>query len=359
MTVSTTVSKIAYVPDGVQTVFTFPNFPCLQTSDLKVNLDGTQVVAGFVTTLYADGTGYVTFTPAPVGSVLTLYREVPLTQAVDLGLNNALVEPTLELMSDKLTMADQQLQEQISRALVLNIADSNAVSLELPPPVDEYLLGWNFNSGTGKFKLVSTEGTPGPQGEPGSMTGPVTSVLNRIAAFNNLVGTLVKDSGILYTDVVLGPATATDKAVALYNGATGKLLKDGIAPGASGNVLKSDGTNWTSAAPSSSGPTQLTDQTLTTGGTVSVAHSLGVKPKMLESRLVCVTAEAGYTAGEEVKADVVNNGSTINGHTVWVDATNVNVRFNNNVTMYTIFHKTTGNPTNLTNANWKLRMYVQ
>jgi len=48
---------------------------------------------------------------------------------------------------------------------------------------------------------------------------------------------------------VVGPAGATDKSVALYDGATGRLLKDGIAPSTSGNVLTSDGVDWTSAAP--------------------------------------------------------------------------------------------------------------
>lgn len=48
---------------------------------------------------------------------------------------------------------------------------------------------------------------------------------------------------------VLGPASATSNALAVYDGGTGKLLKNGPAPGPLGNMLISDGTNWTSGTP--------------------------------------------------------------------------------------------------------------
>ena len=65
---------------------------------------------------------------------------------------------------------------------------------------------------------------------------------------------------------VAGPASATDGAMVAFDGTTGKLVKSApltsknvvigngtgapnfVAPGANGNVLKSNGTDWTSAA---------------------------------------------------------------------------------------------------------------
>lgn len=52
---------------------------------------------------------------------------------------------------------------------------------------------------------------------------------------------------------VLGPASATGSALAVFDGGTGKLLKSGAAPGTSGNVLVSNGTEWVSQAPPSAG----------------------------------------------------------------------------------------------------------
>jgi len=46
---------------------------------------------------------------------------------------------------------------------------------------------------------------------------------------------------------VVNSGTGTSEAVAVFDGATGKIIKDGAAPGASGNILTSDGTSWISA----------------------------------------------------------------------------------------------------------------
>lgn len=78
---------------------------------------------------------------------------------------------------------------------------------------------------------------------------------------------------VISTGNVVGPAAATDFALAIFDGITGKKLQDGpalgavgqlltsagagvkpafsAAPGASGNVLTSDGTNWNSVAAAS------------------------------------------------------------------------------------------------------------
>ena len=59
-------------------------------------------------------------------------------------------------------------------------------------------------------------------------------------------GTIVGITDITVADGGTGRSTLTDKAVLIGAGTSGI---NSVAPGTSGNVLKSDGTNWTSAAP--------------------------------------------------------------------------------------------------------------
>ena len=63
-------------------------------------------------------------------------------------------------------------------------------------------------------------------------------------------GTIVGITDLAVADGGTGRSTLTDKAV-LIGAGTGGI--NSVAPGTSGNVLTSDGTNWTSAALSSSG----------------------------------------------------------------------------------------------------------
>ena len=64
---------------------------------------------------------------------------------------------------------------------------------------------------------------------------------------------------------VLGPNSSTNNAIATFNGTTGKVIASGAAPGANGNVLTSNGTSWTSAAPSG----------ITTGKSIAMAMIFG------------------------------------------------------------------------------------
>lgn len=77
----------------------------------------------------------------------------------------------------------------------------------------------------------------------GSATTGVTIASGKYA----LCGWNGTDFTMISGDVV-GPSSATGNALAVFDGTTGRLLKNGPAPGTLGNVLQSDGTNWTSTA---------------------------------------------------------------------------------------------------------------
>lgn len=89
---------------------------------------------------------------------------------------------------------------------------------------------------------------------PSAVTFPRFNADNTVsaldaAAFRTAIGVNVGGGD------VSGPASSTTGAVPVYADTTGKLLGAGVAPGANGNVLTSNGTSWTSATPAASGIT--------------------------------------------------------------------------------------------------------
>lgn len=102
---------------------------------------------------------------------------------------------------------------------------------------------------------------------------------------------------------------------------------------------------------------QPTAQTITTAGSLTLAHGLARTPILIFVALKCVTGEAGYTAGDIVYAPI-NTTTSSQGVALWPDSTNVNVRYGNNANVFSLAHKTTGNSTTLTNANWSMLVFA-
>jgi hypothetical protein len=74
----------------------------------------------------------------------------------------------------------------------------------------------------------------------------IQSYVAAVCAWDGTDFTVVSD--------VTGPALSTDNAIATYDGTTGKIIKNGAAPGASGNLLTSNGTSWGSVTPTFTQP---------------------------------------------------------------------------------------------------------
>lgn len=100
------------------------------------------------------------------------------------------------------------------------------------------------------------------------------------------------------------------------------------------------------------------EQTITSAGTLTIAHGLGVVPFHVSYLLKCTTAEFGYSIGDLV---VYNHAQTSSsavdtyGLSSKIDLTNINIKFGSTATTTlatTSF--TTGIAVALTNANWKL-----
>lgn len=109
--------------------------------------------------------------------------------------------------------------------------------------LDEKLYFKNY-AGTVKL-LASTAGASG------DVVGPASATDGNLAAFDGTTGKLIKQAGtVSVAQGGTGASSLTANNVLLGNGTSALQV---VAPGASGNVLTSNGTTWTSATPAASG----------------------------------------------------------------------------------------------------------
>jgi hypothetical protein len=99
------------------------------------------------------------------------------------------------------------------------------------------------------------------------------------------------------------------------------------------------------------------EQTITVGGTLTVAHGLGEKPRFVSGHLICKTAEYGYAIGETIEVSlntpIFNTVNTnTNNCSLRDDATNLLVKFGAGST-FRIVDVTNGVGRDITVANWK------
>lgn len=95
------------------------------------------------------------------------------------------------------------------------------------------------------------------------------------------------------------------------------------------------------------------EQTITSAGALTLAHGLGVLPKLIQVFIKCQTAEYNYSVGDQIPAPVFNSDGTMLGVSVVFDSTNLNIRFGNNAQNWNIPNKSTGALSAINNANWK------
>ena len=123
-----------YTADGVATVYAY-TFRVDRAEDMSVYLDGVLTPSGWtIDGLGSDNGGNVTFSVAPALNVtITLLREIALEQLVDYQKYDPFPSETHEGALDKLTMIDQQLQEQLGRTLLASPDTPASVDNTLPP----------------------------------------------------------------------------------------------------------------------------------------------------------------------------------------------------------------------------------
>ncbi len=118
MTVPQTYAPVRFIANGVTTVFPF-NFLVFNADDIQVLVNGAEATQGFtITGLENDGGGSIIFsTPPAYQSIILISRILPILRKTDYQDNGDLLAETINRDFDRRVMTDQQLQEQIDRAV--------------------------------------------------------------------------------------------------------------------------------------------------------------------------------------------------------------------------------------------------
>jgi hypothetical protein len=96
------------------------------------------------------------------------------------------------------------------------------------------------------------------------------------------------------------------------------------------------------------------NQTITAAGSLTLAHSLGVAPKLVQLWLYCETAQHNYSNADTFPVPVYHSDAGAQyGCSIVADATNLNVRYGSAANTFVVTNKTTGGGSLITNANWR------
>jgi hypothetical protein len=239
------------------------------------------------------------------------------------------------------------------------------------------------------------------------IAGPGSAITDNIATFNGTTGKLAKDSGVAVSslapkasptftgtraaptaapgtnttqiaatgfvkaaiDAVLGGVSAAFDTLSEIATAIG-LLAPKASPAFTGvptAPTAAPGNNSTQLATTAYADAaiaagqlqrffQSTQQTITSAGALTIAHGLGVQPTLLMLSLKCITAEFGYSVGDEVFINPHHQTTQDfdHGTAVVPDGTNLVIRYGAASPVYNILHKTTGVKQSATNSSWKL-----
>lgn len=137
MTIDTNLGRVQYTSNGVTTDYTFAS-RILEDTHLTV-LSGTDVLVletDYTVLNVGQSQSTVQFLPGRIpanGTRITILRSVPLTQLADYVENDPFPAETHENALDKLTMIEQQQDEQINRAFKY----SSSAPTNLTPVFDE------------------------------------------------------------------------------------------------------------------------------------------------------------------------------------------------------------------------------
>jgi hypothetical protein len=99
------------------------------------------------------------------------------------------------------------------------------------------------------------------------------------------------------------------------------------------------------------------DQAITSGGTLTLAHGLGAAPVMVRLQLVAQGANDGYSTNDLIEYHAgPTAGAENRGINIVCDATNISVTFGSNANAIDVLNKSSGSVAAATNANYKLRV---
>ncbi len=158
--VNTTINKVTFNCNGVQTVFPFAfkifskstDIRVILTSSLGVETELTYITHFTVTATndnFDNGGNVTTVATYDTGNKITIVRELGITQGSDYVENGPFPAAAFEADLDKRVMVEQQLDEKITRGLRVPITDE-AGEQEIPNDIER----------AGKFLAFDASGVP-------------------------------------------------------------------------------------------------------------------------------------------------------------------------------------------------------
>ena len=291
MTINATIVKQVFNCNGSLYEFDF-SFPINESDDLKLQVrDAAGIITDLeIVTQYEVSTDEIDFSNGgtittvsyssgsrqvyafPNGSILTAYRETPLSQGSSYKNNRALNQDVLEDDFDKACMQTQELDEKLSRAIVVPI-DEETGSFQLPTKSNRINKYMAFDSNGDPMASAGVAGVSVSSFmEPVVQADTALSARDLLGAKGNLdnVKTVIAAYTALTTDETLLCSSASGFTLTLFtavgnagkrlnivNVGSGSIIVDGSGGetiGGSANVslttqydtitIQSDGINW-------------------------------------------------------------------------------------------------------------------
>lgn len=136
--------RAQYTADGYQTAFPFP-FPVLKAADLEVFVDVARQVSGYTLEGLGDSAGGAVLFAAPpaAGAAVTLRRKLTIARLSDFQEGGAFRAKVINDELDFQTMALQELETELARAVRLAPTAPDGLEVALPPAVPGKAIGWS------------------------------------------------------------------------------------------------------------------------------------------------------------------------------------------------------------------------
>lgn len=200
----------------------------------------------------------------------------------------------------------------------------------------------------------------------------ITTSMNGGSPFSYSKNVRVTSGGVIYqsltnSNTTTPPGASWTSLLPVVTSGTSILKGDG-----SGGVSNaSAGTDYLTPTGNGSGLTGITagqvsgltsfvssQQTITSGGTLTIAHGLGSQPSTVSIRLVCQNTSGAYSPGDVVYVGnyFVDGSSNASGASLVADTSNLIIRYANGFgggTAFTILNKTTAAVIQVANADWR------
>lgn len=186
MTVAVATARVSYAGSGTTGPFSVP-FYFLDNSHLKVikrSAAGVETTLTITTNYTVSGAGVAaggtvtTVAAVASGETLVILRNVPRTQETDYPSNDRFPAASHEQVVDKLTMIDQQQQEEIDRALTLPDTETPSSTLTtLPIAADRASMYLAFDASGNPIASTGTGTDTGLRGDLASTSGSLGAQL--------------------------------------------------------------------------------------------------------------------------------------------------------------------------------------